>query len=163
VALQFTRSPGLHNHSHKNYFTDRKDAMGLFDQLKEGLAAKLGNGSGLSDLLEHAVNLVNNPATGGLAGLVETFKNKGLGDVMSSWISTGRNMPISPDQIKQVLGSDIIQQIAGKAGLSNDATLQKLSELLPQIIDKLTPDGRLPDAAKVGEALNILKNKFSGS
>jgi len=134
--------------------------MGLFDQLKEGLAAKLGGGSGLGDMLEHTMNLINDPATGGFAGLVETFKNKGLGDVMASWISTGKNLPISPAQIKQVLGSDIVQQIAGKAGVSKDAVSQNLSELLPQLIDKLTPDGKLPDAGKIGEALNILKNKL---
>lgn len=137
--------------------------MGLFDQLKEGLAAKLGGSSNLNDMLEHAMNLINNPATGGLGGLVETFKSKGLGDVMSSWISTGENKSISPDQIKQALGSDKIQQIAAKVGLSKDAASQHLSELLPQIIDKLTPDGKLPEAGKLGEALGMLKSKFLSS
>jgi uncharacterized protein YidB (DUF937 family) len=137
-----------------------EDAMGLFDQLKEGLAAKLGGKSGLNDMLENAMNLINNPATGGLNGLVETFKSKGLGDVMSSWISTGENKPISPDQIKQALGSDKIQQIAEKVGVSKDAALQNLSQLLPQIIDKLTPNGKLPEADKLGETLNTLKKTF---
>lgn len=137
--------------------------MGLFDQLKEGLAAKLGGGSNLNDMLEHAISLINNPATGGLAGLVATFKSKGLGDVMSSWIGTGENKSISPDQIKQALGSDKIQQIATKVGLSKDAASQHLSELLPQIIDKLTPDGKLPEAGKLGEALSMLKSKFLSS
>ncbi len=131
--------------------------MGLLDQLKEGLAAKLGGKSGLNDMLEHAMNLVNNPATGGLNGLIETFKSKGLGDIMSSWISTGKNLPISPDQIRQALGSDKIQQIAEKAGLSKDAAMQTLSQVLPQIIDKLTPNGKLPEADKLGETLSILK------
>ena len=134
--------------------------MGLFDQLKEGLAAKLGGGSNVNDLLEHAMNLINNPATGGLAGLVETFKSKGLGDVISSWIGTGENKSISPDQIKQALGSDKIQEIAAKVGISKDAASQHLSELLPQIIDKLTPNGKLPEAGKLGEALNMLKSAF---
>ena len=137
--------------------------MGLFDQLKEGLAAKLGGSSNLNDMLEHAMNLINNPATGGLAGLVETFKSKGLGDVMSSWISTGENKSISPDQIKQALGSDKIQQIATKLSLSKDAASQQLSELLPQMIDKLTPNGKLPEAGKLGEALGMLKSKFLSS
>jgi uncharacterized protein YidB (DUF937 family) len=114
-------------------------------------------------MLEHAMNLINNPATGGLAGLVETFKSKGLGEVMSSWIGTGENKSISPDQIKQALGSDKIQQIAAKVGISKDAASQHLSELLPQIIDKLTPDGKLPEAGKLGEALNMLKSKFLSS
>ena len=134
--------------------------MGIFDQIKEGLASKMGGGGNLSDILEQATNLINNPAAGGLGGLVEAFKSKGLGDVMSSWISTGENKSISPDQIKQALGSDKIQQIAEKAGISKDAASQQLSKLLPQIIDKLTPDGKLPEAGKVGEALNMLKNKF---
>ncbi len=134
--------------------------MGLLDQLKEGLAAKLGGKGGLNDMVEHAMNLVNNPATGGLNGLIETFKSKGLGDIMSSWISTGKNLPISADQIKQALGSDKIQQIAEKVGVSKDAALQNLSQLLPQIIDKLTPDGKLPEADKLGETLSMLKKKF---
>lgn len=137
--------------------------MGLFDQLKEGLAAKLGGGGNVNDMLEHAMSLINNPATGGLAGLVETFKSKGLGDLISSWIGTGENKSISPDQIKQALGSDKLQQIAAKVGISKDAASQHLSELLPQIIDKLTPNGKLPEAGKLGEALNMLKSKFLSS
>lgn len=137
--------------------------MGLLDQLKAGLAAKLGGSGNLNNMLEQAMNLVNNPATGGLAGLVETFKSKGLGDIMSSWIGTGENKLISPDQIKQALGSDKIQQLAEKVGISKDAASQHLSELLPQIIDKLTPDGKLPEAGRIGEALNMLKTKFFSS
>jgi uncharacterized protein YidB (DUF937 family) len=137
--------------------------MGILDQLKEGLVSKIAGGGDLRNILEHTTNLINNPATGGLGGLVEAFKSKGLGDVMSSWISTGENKSISPDQIKQVLGSDKIQQIAEKAGISRDAASQQLSNLLPQIIDKLTPDGTLPEAGKVSEALNMFKNKFLSS
>ncbi|HEY6011196.1 MAG TPA: YidB family protein [Nitrospirota bacterium] len=134
--------------------------MGLLDQLKEGIAAKLGGGSGLNTMLDQAMDLVNNPATGGLAGLVETFKSKGMGDVISSWISTGKNLPISADQIKQALGSDKIQQFAASVGISKDAVSQQLSQLLPQIIDKLTPDGKLPAAGDLGGALDMLKKKF---
>ena len=144
-------------------FKDKEDTMGILDQLKEGVAAKLGGGSGLSNTLGHVMDLINNPATGGLTGLVESFKSKGLGEVMSSWIGTGENKSISADQIKQALGSDKILQIAEKMGISKDAASQQLSELLPKIIDKLTPDGKLPEAGKLGEALNMLKNKFFSS
>lgn len=137
--------------------------MGLLDQLKEGLMTKLGSGSNLSGILDHAMNLINNPATGGIAGLVEAFKSKGLGEVMASWISTGKNLPISPDQIKQTLGGENIQQIAEKMGISKDAVSQQLSQLLPQLIDKLTPNGKLPEVGKLGEALNVLKNQFLSS
>ncbi|MHB8846653.1 MAG: YidB family protein [Nitrospirota bacterium] len=137
--------------------------MGLFDQLKDGLAAKLGGGGDISTVLEQASKLITNPATGGIAGLVETFKSNGLGDVMSSWISTGKNKPISSDQIKQVLGSDTIRQFAEKAGISGDAASRQLSTVLPRIVDMLTPDGKLPEAGTMGDALNALKNKFLGS
>ena len=137
--------------------------MGLLDQLKGVIAEKLGGSSNVNDMLEHAMNLINNPATGGLAGLVDAFKNKGLGDIMSSWIGTGGNKPISPAQIMQALGSDKIQQIAEKVGISKDSASQHLSELLPQLIDKLTPNGKLPEADKLGEALSMLKSKFLSS
>jgi uncharacterized protein YidB (DUF937 family) len=136
--------------------------MGLLDQLKEGLMAKLG-GSNLNSMLDNAMSLINNPATGGIAGLVEAFKNKGMGEVIASWISTGENKPISPDQIKQALGSEMIQRIAEKVGISKDAVSQQLSQLLPQLIDKLTPNGQLPDAGKLGEALSMLKNQLLSS
>jgi len=136
--------------------------MSLLDQLKEGLGAKLG-GSNASSILEHAMNLISNPATGGLAGFIEAFKNKGLGDIISSWIGIGENKPISPDQIKQALGGDKIQQLAEKLGISKDLTSQHLSELLPTIIDKLTPNGKLPEDGKLGEALSMLKSKLLSS
>ena len=142
---------------------DKEDAMGLLDQLKGVLGAKLGGSGNVNDMLEHAMNLINNPATGGLTGLVDAFKNKGLGDIMSSWIGTGENKPISSDQIMQAIGSDKIQQIAQKVGISKDSASQHLSELLPQIIDMLTPNGKLPEADKLGEALSMLKSKFLSS
>ena len=133
--------------------------MSQFDQLKWGLAAKLA-GSSVNSILDQAISLINNPATGGLPGFIEAFKNKGLGDIVSSWIGTGENKPISPDQIKQALGSDKIQQIAERLGISKDLASQHLSELLPQIIDKLTPSGKLPEEGKLGEALSLLKSTF---
>ncbi len=95
-----------------------------------------------------------------MRGLVETFKSKGLGEVISSWISTGKNLLISPDQIKPALGSDKIQQIAEKVGISKDTAMQHLSQLLLQIIDKLAPDGKIPEAGNLGEMLSTLKKKF---
>jgi len=137
--------------------------MGLFDKLKEGLAAQLGGQEQFNSLLEHVTGLINNPAVGGIPGLIEKFKGKGLGDIMASWISTGKNLPISADQIKQVLGSDTVKQIAAKLGISSEDMSKHLAELLPQVIDKLTPNGKLPETGQLGEALNMLKAKFLGS
>jgi uncharacterized protein YidB (DUF937 family) len=137
--------------------------MGLLDQLKSGLAEKLGGKSNLSSMVEHAMDLINNPGTGGLSGLIETFKNKGLSDVVSSWIGTGQNLPVSIEQIMQVIGSDRIQQIAQKVNISKDTAAQHLSELLPQIIDQLTPNGKLPEAGNLTEAFNMLKKRMLSS
>jgi uncharacterized protein YidB (DUF937 family) len=90
--------------------------MELLDQVLKGWAQKfLGGGSSTQNpLLDIARSLLTDPKTGGLNGLVDAFKNKGMNDIMSSWIRTGQNLPISPDQILQVLGSGQIQQFAKK-------------------------------------------------
>lgn len=111
---------------------------------------------------EQVLGLVNNPDTGGLTGLIETFKNKGLGDVVSSWISTGENNPVSGDEVTGALGSDTIRQIAEKLGISEGDASSRLAELLPQVIDKPTPDGSVPEGGLLDQTLGILKQKLSG-
>ena len=103
------------------------------------------------------MNLINNPKTGGIEGLVETFKNKGLGGIMSSWISTGENQPISKEQISDVLGNDQIRKMARKIGISPEETTGGLVSLLPEIIDKLTPNGKLPEGGVLDEVLKALR------
>lgn len=134
--------------------------MGLFDQFTKGLGDKLSGGEGQNPLLETIMGLVNNPETGGLTGLVETFKRKGLGDVVSSWIGTGQNQPVSGEQIQQVLGDEQIEQIAEKTGASKDEVAGGLATLLPGIIDKLTPGGTLPEAGLLQQGLSMLTGKF---
>jgi len=134
--------------------------MGLLDQIVKGLAGKfLGGSAGgtQNPLLDIALSLLANPQTGGLEGLVETFKNKGLGDIMSSWISTGQNLPISSGQIQQILGSDLIQQFAKKLGASNADVSGGLANLLPDLIDKLTPTGQLPEKNVLEQGLKMLR------
>jgi uncharacterized protein YidB (DUF937 family) len=133
--------------------------MGLLDQIVKGLAGKfLGGGGGAQNpLLDIALSLINNPQAGGLTGLLETFKSKGLGDAVSSWVSTGKNLPISGDQIQQVLGSDLIQQFAKKLGGSNEDVSGGLASLLPGLIDKLTPNGQLPGKDVLEQGLRKLK------
>ena len=81
---------------------------------------------------------------GGLQGLVREFEQKGLGATVKSWIGTGPDQPISPDQVHQALGSDTIAQMAAKFGLSPQELSQKLSQILPKAVDSMTPDGTLP-------------------
>ena len=136
--------------------------MGLFDEVTGGLAGKLFGGADKNALMESIMGLINNPQTGGLSGLAQAFKEKGLGDTISSWISTGKNLPVSADQIKNVLGADQVQQIAEKAGISQTEASKGLASLLPEIIDKLTPDGKVPESDSIAEGLNMLKNKLFG-
>jgi uncharacterized protein YidB (DUF937 family) len=137
--------------------------MGLLDQVIGGLTGKLTGSGDQSNLLDSVIGIINNPETGGIAGLVQTFKDKGLGNAIISWIGTGENQAVSGEQIQQVISNENIQQIAGKLGLSGGEVSTMLAGLLPQVIDKLTPNGALPEGNLVEQGLSLLKNKFLGS
>ena len=81
---------------------------------------------------------------GGLQGMVTQFEKQGLGPTVQSWIGNGPNQPISADQVHQVFGSGMLSQLAAKAGMNPQDLAQKLSQVLPGAIDKLTPDGKVP-------------------
>jgi uncharacterized protein YidB (DUF937 family) len=135
--------------------------MGILDSLTGGLKDLLSNQKGQSNMLESIGSLINNPQTGGLSGLVQSFKDKGLNNVVSSWISTGKNLPISADQVKNVINSQQIQQVATKLGVSTDNATKSIAEYLPKIIDKLTPDGSLPASNEmITKGLDSLKGKL---
>jgi uncharacterized protein YidB (DUF937 family) len=139
--------------------------MGLLDEAMKMAGGALlgGKEQGQGGLMESVLGLLNNPETGGLAGLIETFKGKGLGDAVSSWISTGENQPVSGDQIQNVLGSGQIQQIAEKLGVSTTEASGGLASLLPMVIDKLTPQGTLPEGGLLEQGLGMLMQKLRGS
>ena len=108
--------------------------MGLLDGLIGGAA-----GAGLVTVVNGLIE-----KHGGLQGIVAQFQQQGLGPTIQSWVGTGENLPISPDQVQQALGSDSIQQLAAKLGIPPDQLAAKLSEILPQAVDKMTPGGKLP-------------------
>lgn len=81
----------------------------------------------------------------GLGGLIEAFKKKGLGDAANSWVGKGQNQPVTPEQIKDVLGSDRLRSLGEKFGMSSDKVTDMLSRHLPKMVDDMTPEGRLPD------------------
>jgi uncharacterized protein YidB (DUF937 family) len=80
----------------------------------------------------------------GLGGLIDQFQKKGLGDVIDSWVNRGTNKNVAPDQVTVALGGDIVDQLAKRTGLSRDQVVAELARMLPNVVDKLTPDGRLP-------------------
>lgn len=98
---------------------------------------------------------------GGLAGLAEQFQRGGLGDVMNSWIGTGQNLPISPDQLGGVLGGDLVGELTRHTGMGQDDLLGQLSQVLPQMVDRATPEGRIPDGG-LGDIGAILE-RFGGA
>ncbi len=133
--------------------------MGLLDTVIGSLAqGGLGGagGGGQADLLRVVAGLLGNEGpAGGLGGLVAKFQQGGLGDVIGSWVGTGQNLPIAPDQLHQVLGNDTIASIAQQLGVSHGDAAGQLAQLLPQVVDRLTPHGQVP-AGGLGDMGSLL-------
>ena len=89
----------------------------------------------------------------GLGGLLNKLQQGGLGNEAKSWIGSGQNQPVSPGQLGSALGTHIIKLLAQKSGLSEEELTKQLSQILPGIVDKLTPNGRLPTAAELSEKM----------
>lgn len=134
--------------------------MGLLDTVIGALGQGQG-GSGQGNLLNMVIAMLGPGdganggiggigGIGGLAGLVEKFHQGGLGEVANSWVGTGQNLPVSPDQLGGVLGNDTISAMASKLGMNQGDLLGQLSHMLPQVVDKLTPNGQLPQAGSGG-------------
>jgi uncharacterized protein YidB (DUF937 family) len=104
-----------------------------------GLLSNLGSG-GLGGLLG-----------GGLGELVENFKQHGQGEVAESWVGSGPNKQIAPDQLEQAIGPEVLATLTQQTGLSREELLSRLTTTLPEAVDKYTPDGRLPPAADLSQ------------
>lgn len=105
---------------------------GLGDILKGGLGGLLAGGAAGSVI------------SGGLGDLLRQFQQNGQGDAANSWVSKGPNKPVSPGDLASALGADQIDALSAQSGLSRDELLNGLSQHLPEVVDHLTPDGRLP-------------------
>ena len=128
----------------------------LEDMAGKEVSGMLANSS--NPLASSIMQMINNQP-GGLSGLLQQFHDKGLGSLVSSWVSTGQNLPISADQIQHVLGSDQVKELAARAGIGPDAAGSHLAQLLPMIIDKLTPNGQVPETSSLlEEGMGMLKN-----
>jgi uncharacterized protein YidB (DUF937 family) len=105
-------------------------------QQQGGLGGLLGGlGGGLGGLLG-----------GGLSELVDSFKQKGHGDVAESWVRSGPNQQIAPHQLERAIDPDVLAHLTQQTGLSREELLSRLSRELPDAVDKYTPDGRLPSS-----------------
>lgn len=91
---------------------------------------------------------------GGLGGLLDKLKDAGHGNVADSWVGTGQNQPINANDLGSAIGPQIIHEIAQKTGMDEQELLKQLSAALPGIVDKLTPNGQLPQPHQVASAFN---------
>ena len=90
---------------------------------------------------------------GGLGGLLNKLEQGGLGNATNSWVGSGQNQPVSPGQLGSALGPNIIKMLSQKSGLSEEELTQQLSQVLPVLVDKLTPNARLPTAAELSQKM----------
>lgn len=136
--------------------------MALLEQFTQIAGSLLGDKQD-SPVLKFVVQMLsqNSGPSGGLGNLVKNFQENGLGNIISSWIGTGENQPISPDQIQQGLGSDLLNRVAAGVGLNSQETSAQLSQLLPNLVDKLTPGGELPDSGALEQVLSVLQSKIT--
>jgi uncharacterized protein YidB (DUF937 family) len=130
--------------------------MGLLDEV---LAMAGGTGAQQSQhasALGAILSLINSPQVGGLAGLQSMFQQGGLGHIMSSWIGNGPNLPVSANQLQNVLHGGALQQAAQQAGMDSSQFTNTMSTLLPHLVDKVSPNGQLPDASALQQMLKGL-------
>lgn len=134
--------------------------MGLLDSLTGAAGQMMQNDGQGAPLVEAVMRMLNQGgAQGGLEGLVRQFTQSGLGDVVQSWIGTGANQPISADQVQQALGHGPLNELAQQVGGSSSDLARQLAQLLPGLVDKLTPDGQLPQGG-LPDAIGALGGLF---
>jgi len=122
--------------------------MGIFDSLENSPALKGVLGQ-LGAAVVPAVlsEVLGNGGQGGLSAIVAKLQQAGFGDQVRSWIGTGQNLPITAEQLQQVLGSDTVRQLAAKFNIPIDELAKVLAQQLPTAVDHASPDGKLPHTA----------------
>lgn len=110
-------------------------------------------GGGLQQILAPLLEMVQN-TPGGLQGLVGKLQESGLADQVSSWVSTGQNAMVDPSKLTSALGPENVQAVAAKAGVPVEQASEAISNVLPQLVDKLSPGGSLPGAEQASELVN---------
>jgi len=132
--------------------------MGLLDTLVTSAitSALGGNAQGLTgNLVKGVVGMVTNNA-GGLSGLVNQFTQSGLGDVAASWVGKGDNQPVTPQQVTDVLGADKVAELAKQAGIPEEKGAEVLSQVLPTVVNEMTPDGEIPEEHHLGTISKVI-------
>ena len=122
--------------------------MGILDELSNSPAFKGALGQIEAAVLPVVLSeVMGNGQGGGLSTILAKLQQSGLGPQVSSWLGNGQNMPISADQLKQVLNNDQVKQLAAKFGIPVDQVLDVLAKQLPETVDHASPNGSLPAGA----------------
>ena len=136
--------------------------MGMLDGL---LGSLMGDGTtsgaqqGQSQLMQMALQLIQQ--NGGLPGIISKFQNGGMAQQVGSWVARGVNLPVTGSQVQEILGTGAIGQVAQQMGLSHADASSNLAQMLPQIIDKLTPHGQVPEdhSDLLAQAMSMLTKR----
>lgn len=139
--------------------------MGLLDSVLGNVMDSLGKGGAAADganpLLQMVMNLVQQ--NGGLAGLVNNLGQHGLAEQVASWVGTGSNLPVSAEQLGQALGGGSLAELASRFGMNSAEVGDGLARYLPEVVNQLTPEGRLPDSDNgLEQGLAALTGKLFG-
>jgi len=127
-------------------------ALGIIGALVGGFLFSFFGSSGVTGLdLWSMIVAIAGSVGGGLGGLLDKLQKGGLGNAANSWVGSGQNQPASPGQLGSALGPEIIKILAQRSGLSEEEITKQLSQVLPGVVDKLTPQGRLPTVAELSE------------
>jgi uncharacterized protein YidB (DUF937 family) len=140
--------------------------IGALGQAQGQTGPAFGGGAaagGGADVLSGVIGMLGQGG-GGLGALVQKFQQAGLGDVVASWIATGPNQAISGEQLGRVLGPDALGGVAQQLGLDSNELMGQLAQMLPGLVDQLTPDGQLPQAGQLsGSGLENLAGMLGGT
>ena len=125
------------------------------------MSAAPGAGGGLGDILGQVLGgAAGGGGAGGLGSILAQLQQAGFGKEADSWVGTGANKPIPPDAMTQIFGRDGLQQISRHAGLSEEETSRGLSQLLPEVVDRVTPGGEVPDFDALSNSVDDLARRF---
>ena len=130
--------------------------MGLMDEVLSACGVSGAQAATHGTALTAIMDYINSPQVGGIAGLQSMMQQKGLGGIMSSWLSQGQNQPISQDQLNQVVHNGTLQEVAQKHGIDPSALTGMMSSLLPCLIDKMSPNGQAPDSGMLSQMMKGL-------
>jgi uncharacterized protein YidB (DUF937 family) len=135
------------------------DVMNLVSQVA-GAAMSSGQEGGGNAAMMNAIAGMLGQQSGGMEGLVQAFSQNGMAEQVQSWVGTGENMPISPDQVQNVLGGDMIANLAAQVGVSPEMASTVVAQVLPLLINQLTPHGTVPEGNDLQSSISALLGSF---